>query len=133
MKRNDNRPGSREAVSGRAWLIVAAGGLMDTVWAVLLHESKGLTQIGPSLAAAAAIVCSYMLYIISLRLLPAGTAYAVFTGIGAAGTALAGIVLLGESADFKRILFIAMLLLGITGLKLVSGMEEKSRPQGGAR
>ncbi|AKG35882.1 DMT family transporter [Paenibacillus durus] len=113
-----------------AWMVVIAGGLMDVVWAVLLDYSEGLTVLWPSVFALAAITVSYFLYVLSLKLLPAGTAYTVFTGIGTAGTGLIGILFLGEPAGGWRIFFIGMLLLGITRLKLASG-GETVQPKGG--
>lgn len=104
-------------------MVVITGGLIDVVWAVLLQFSEGLTVLWPSVFALAAITVSYFLYVLSLKLLPAGTAYTVFTGIGTAGTGLIGILFLGEPAGGWRIFFIGILLVGIVGLKLSSGCE----------
>jgi quaternary ammonium compound-resistance protein SugE len=103
-----------------AWLYVVAGGLMDILWAVGLKYSEGFRLFWPSLFVLCCIGISYTLYVKAIMRLPVGTAYTVFTGIGAAGTAAAGMLLLDEPAGFWRIFFILLLLGGMIGLKLTA-------------
>lgn len=102
-----------------AWvyLFVAAG--FEIVWAVGLKSSQGFTKFWPSMLTLAAMAISVSLLSISVRSLPLGTAYAIWTGIGAAGTALCGMLLFGESASAGRLFFLAMILCGIIGLKFL--------------
>ncbi|MBW4082481.1 multidrug efflux SMR transporter [Paenibacillus sp. S150] len=123
--------GSAPKFHGRtAWLFVAAGGLLDVLWAVGLQRSDGFRLPGPSVFALCCIGLSYAFYVKAIALLPVGTAYTVFTGIGAAGTAAAGMLLLGEPAGGWRIFFIMLLLGGMLGLKLTAG-EAGGRAEGG--
>ncbi|WP_245648101.1 DMT family transporter [Paenibacillus borealis] len=110
-----------------AWLYVAVGGLMDILWATGLKYSQGFRLFWPSLFVLCCIGISYTLYIKAMMRLPAGTAYTVFTGIGAAGTAAAGMLLLDEPAGFWRIFFILLLLGGMIGLKLTAGDEGEAQ------
>ena len=103
-----------------AWLILALAGLCEVGWAVGLKYTDGFTRLWPSLWTVAAMVVSLWLLAIALKTLPIGTAYAVWTGIGAVGTALLGIVLLGESAAALRLACIGLIIAGIIGLKLVT-------------
>lgn len=114
-----------------AWFYVVAGGLMDIFWAVGLKYSQGFRLLGPSLLVLCCIGISYTLYIKAMMRLPVGTAYTVFTGIGAAGTAAAGMLLLDEPAGFWRIFFILLLLGGMIGLKLTAGDESEAQEGGG--
>ena len=102
------------------WLVLVAAGLFEIVWAVGLKYTEGFTRLWPTLGTLAAMAVSFGLLSHALRTLPVGTAYAVWTGIGAIGTALVGIVLLGESASPARLLCIAMIGAGIVGLKVVA-------------
>ncbi len=104
-----------------AWIILVLAGLFEVGWAVGLKYTEGFTRLWPSLAAAAAMVVSLTLLGLALRILPLGTAYAIWTGIGTVGTALLGIWLFGEPADALRLACIALIIAGIIGLKLVSG------------
>ena len=101
-----------------AWLILVVAGLMEMAWAVLLKQSHGFTRVGPTIGFFVTLLVSMFLLAQSLRTLPVGTAYAVWTGIGAAGTAIVGISWLGETRDPLKIVSLALLLLGIIGLRL---------------
>jgi quaternary ammonium compound-resistance protein SugE len=103
-----------------AWLTLFFAGLFEIGWAVGLKYTAGFTRLVPSLLTVAAMAASVGLLALAMRELPLGTAYAVWTGIGAVGTVVAGIVLFGESADALRLACIALILAGIVGLKLVT-------------
>jgi quaternary ammonium compound-resistance protein SugE len=103
-----------------AWLILLAAGLLETVWAICLKQSDGFTRLWPSIGFLASGGLSFVLLAVALRTLPVGTAYAVWTGIGAAGTFIAGIILLGESRDVLRLVSILLLVSGIAGLRLTA-------------
>lgn len=104
-----------------AWLILIAAGLFEIAWAVGLKYTDGFTRIGPSMATAGAIIVSMGLLGLAVRTLPLGTAYAVWTGIGTVGTAILGIVLFREPATAARLFCIALIVIGIAGLKLTAG------------
>jgi len=101
-----------------AWLVLVVAGLLETVWALALKESDGFSKLGPSVLFAVACIASMVLLAIALRSLPVGTGYAVWTGIGAVGAAIAGMVFLGEAAVLNRILPIALIAVGIVWLAL---------------
>ena len=101
-----------------AWLVLVVAGLLETVWALALKESDGFSKLGPSVLFAVACVASMVLLAIALRSLPVGTGYAVWTGIGAVGAAIAGMVLLGDAAVLNRILPIGLIAVGIVWLAL---------------
>ena len=103
-----------------AWIMLAVAGLLEIGWAVGLKYTDGFTRLVPTAATVAAMVASMVLLGLAIRTLPVGTAYAVWTGIGTVGTVLLGILLFGESAEPMRLLFIAMIVAGIIGLKLVT-------------
>ncbi|OAN45592.1 molecular chaperone [Paramagnetospirillum marisnigri] len=103
-----------------AWIILFFAGLLEVGWAVGLKYAEGFTKPVPTVLTLAAMVGSVVLLGLSLRSLPLGTAYAVWTGIGTMGTALLAIWLFGESADPLRLLCISLIVAGIIGLKLVS-------------
>lgn len=103
-----------------AWLYLIVAGLFEVAWAIGLKYTEGFSRLWPSLGTVAAMAVSFWLLALSLTSLPIGTAYAVWTGIGAVGTALLGIALFGESADLPRLLCIGLIVGGIVGLKLVS-------------
>lgn len=96
-------------------------GALEVVWSLGLKYTDGFTRLGPSLITGAAIVASMVLLAQAARTLPIGTAYAVWVGIGAAGAAIGGVVLFGESMSLPRLLFVALLIVSIVGLKLTSG------------
>jgi quaternary ammonium compound-resistance protein SugE len=103
-----------------AWILLLAAGALEIGWAIGLKYTEGFTRLLPSVATVAAMGVSMLLLGLAVRTLPVGTAYAVWTGIGTVGTALLGIALLGEAADPLRLLFIALILAGVVGLKLVT-------------
>ena len=103
-----------------AWTWLAAAGLFEVVWVVLLKQADGFTRPLPSLGTAAAIALSFVCMSQALRGLPMGTVYAVWTGIGAAGGLAWGIAMEGEPAGALRILCVALILAGVAGLKLAS-------------
>jgi quaternary ammonium compound-resistance protein SugE len=101
-----------------AWIVLIASGLLESVWAVALSRSAGFTRPIPSLIFAAALVLSMIGLGYALRTIPVGTAYAVWVGIGAAGTALTGMLFLGESTNLLRALSLLLVLAGVVGLKV---------------
>jgi quaternary ammonium compound-resistance protein SugE len=103
-----------------AWLALLAAGLLEIAWAVGLKYSDGLTRFWPTAGTLLAIALSFGLMAIALKSLPFGTAYAVWTGIGAAGSILAGMLLYSESADPVRVLCLTLIVAGMVGLKLNS-------------
>ena len=102
------------------WLAVVAAGLFEIAWAVGLKCSDGLTKFWPTAATLIAIALSFGLMAMALRSLPFGTAYAVWTGIGAAGSIVVGMLIYSESADPIRILCLTLIIAGMVGLKLNS-------------
>ena len=103
-----------------AWLLLAVAGLFEIGWAVGLKYTDGFTRLWPSVWTGLAMVVSVVLLALAVRTLPIGTAYAVWTGIGAAGTALLGIYLFGEPATALRLACIALIVAGLVGLKLTT-------------
>lgn len=110
-----------------AWFILFIAGLFETVWAVALKYSESFSRLWPSVVTCVAMAISIYLLAIALRTLPLGTAYAVWTGIGAVGAVIYGILVFGESKDLIRILFLIMIIGGIAGLKLTSGYKPVSK------
>ena len=102
-----------------AWLLLGVAGVLEIVFALSLKASEGFTRPVPGLLTLAAGLSSVFLLSLALRTLPVGSGYAVWTGIGAAGTAILGIVIMGDSATPQRLLCIALILAGVIGLKLV--------------
>lgn len=102
------------------WLLLVAAGLLEICWAIGLKYSEGFTRLWPSLFTLVTMAMSFYLLAAAMKALPVGTAYAVWTGIGAAGTALLGMVLFSEPATLARIGCIGLILAGILGLKLAS-------------
>lgn len=103
-----------------AWLALLGAGLLEVGWALGLKYSDGLTRFWPTAATAVAIILSFTLMALALRSLPFGTAYAVWTGIGAVGSILAGMMLFRESIDPVRIICLTLIVAGMIGLKLNS-------------
>ena len=103
-----------------AWLYLLVAGLMEVGWAVGLKYTEGFTRLWPSVWTGAALVLSMVLLAAAMRALPLGTAYAIWTGIGAVGTAALGIFLFGESASAARLSCIGLIVVGLVGLKLTS-------------
>jgi quaternary ammonium compound-resistance protein SugE len=100
--------------------MLVAGGLFEIGWAVALKYTQGFSRLWPTVAFVVSMALSVGLLGVAMRTLPMGTAYAVWTGIGALGTVILGIVLFGEPADLPRLVCIALILAGIVGLKLVT-------------
>ena len=103
-----------------SWIYLLAAGLLEIAWAVGLKYTHGFTRLGPSVFTVTAMAGSVGLLGVALRHLPLGTAYAVWTGIGTVGTAIAGMVMLGEPAGAMRLGCIALIVAGILGLKLLT-------------
>ena len=103
-----------------AWLVLFLAGLFEIGWAIGLKYTDGFTRLWPTVATAVALVTSMALLGAAVRTLPIGTAYAVWTGIGAIGTVVLGIVLFGEPATAARLFCVGLILAGILGLKLVT-------------
>ncbi|MGB3445545.1 MAG: quaternary ammonium compound efflux SMR transporter SugE [Xanthobacteraceae bacterium] len=103
-----------------AWFMLFVAGLMEIGWAIGLKYTEGFTRLVPSVLTLAAMLISIILLGLALKTLPVGTAYAVWTGIGAVGTAILGIVLLGDPATAARLGSIGLIVAGIVGLKLVT-------------
>ena len=102
-----------------AWIVLVVAGILEIGWAVGLKYTEGFTRLWPSIGTAVALIASMALLGVALRTLPLGTAYAVWTGIGTVGTAILGIVLFQEPATAARLAFIALIVIGILGLKAV--------------
>lgn len=103
-----------------AWIVLVCAGLMEIVWAFSMKKSAGFTLAGPAAVTVAAMLASVALLTISMKTLPLGTAYAVWTGIGAVGAFVAGIAFLGEPATPPRVLAAALIVAGIILMKFAS-------------
>ena len=103
-----------------SWVYLFIAGLLEIVWAIGLKYTEGFTKLVPSVVTIVAMVASIWFLAIALRTIPVGTGYAVWTGIGAVGTAILGIVLFAEPATAARLLCIGVIVAGILGLKLAS-------------
>ena len=101
-----------------SWIVLILSGVLEAVWATALGKSQGFTKLVPSIVFGVGLVLSMAGLGYALRALPVGTAYAVWVGIGMAGTAVAGMVLLNESASLPRLLSLLLVLAGVLGLKL---------------
>lgn len=102
-----------------SWIVLVIAGLLEVVWAIGLKYTHGFTRLTPSVITIAAMIVSIVMLSWAMRTLPVGTAYAVWTGIGAVGAAITGILLLGESASLARIASLALIVAGIIGLNSV--------------
>ncbi len=103
-----------------AWIILVIAGGFEIAWAIGLKYTEGFTRLWPTVGTVVAMVVSVVLLGLAMRSLPVGTAYAVWTGIGAVGTAMLGILLFGEAATVGRLVSLALIVAGIVGLKLVT-------------
>ena len=103
-----------------AWIYLVVAGLFEVVWAIGLKYTEGWTRLWPSVGTLAAMVVSFWCLSQSLKSIPIGTGYAIWTGIGAVGAAALGIVLFGDSASWPRLLCIGLIVSGVIGLKMVS-------------
>jgi quaternary ammonium compound-resistance protein SugE len=103
-----------------AWTLLVVAGLFEVGWAIGLKYTAGFTKLWPSLWTVAAMIVSIYLLALAVKSIPVGTGYAVWTGVGAVGTAILGIILLGEPATWPRLACIGLIIAGIAGLKIVS-------------
>src|SRR5262249_42317663 len=103
-----------------AWLALLLAGLLEVAWALGLKYSDGLTRLWPSVGMVTAIALSFALLAVALKSIPFGTAYALWTGIGAAGTGIVGMAAFGESTGVFRVTCLRLLIAGMVGLKLAS-------------
>ena len=103
-----------------AWIILALAGLFEIVWAIGLKHTQGFTRLWPSIGTVVAMLISFGLLGIALKSLPVGTAYAVWVGVGAVGTVILGIVLLDEPTSPAKLISVALIIIGIIGLKLAT-------------
>lgn len=107
--------------ASHAWLLLAVAGILEVAWAVGMKYTEGFTRWGASIAVLAIALLSFWLLGLAMRVLPVGTAYAVWVGIGAVGAALVGIVFRGDPATGARLFFLGLLIVSVVGLNLVSG------------
>ena len=105
------------------WLHLIIAGLLEVAWAIGLKQTDGWTRLWPSVITALLMVASFFFLSLALRSLPLGTAYAIWTGIGAVGTALIGIFVFGEPRTAARLVCIVLIVAGIVGLKLTSSSQ----------
>ena len=104
-----------------AWTCLIIAGLLEIGWAVGLKYTEGFSRLWPSVVTMAAMIASFALLAQALKTIPIGTGYAVWTGIGAAGTALVGMAFLGESREVLRIVCIVLIVAGVLGLRFAAG------------
>jgi quaternary ammonium compound-resistance protein SugE len=108
-----------------AWIYLIIGGLLEVGWAIGLSFSEGFTKLVPSVITAVLLFISFYFFAKSMKMIPIGTAYAAFTGIGAGGTSLIGMAFLGEEVNAAKIFFISLLIFGVLGLKFTSRDNEQ--------
>lgn len=101
-----------------SWVILFIAGLLEIGWAIGLKYTDGFTKLWPTVGTVLSLVASFLLLGLALKTLPVGTAYAIWVGIGAVGTALLGILLFGESTDVVKLVSLGLICTGIVGLKL---------------
>ncbi|SFF54210.1 quaternary ammonium compound efflux SMR transporter SugE [Streptomyces mirabilis] len=104
-----------------AWILLLVAGLLEVGWSIGMKYTDGFTRLVPSVLTGAGIIASMVLLSYAAKSLPIGTAYGVWVGIGAAGAAVLGMLVLGEPATAARIFFVCLLLVSVVGLKLTSG------------
>lgn len=102
------------------WVLLLVAGLFEIGWAIGLKYTMGFTRVGPSIATVAAMVVSIWLLSVAMKTLPVGTAYAVWVGVGAVGTAVLGAVLMEEPVNTLSVISLVLIVAGIVGLKLAS-------------
>jgi len=102
------------------WVILFIAGLLECVWAVGLKYAEGFTRLLPSVLTVSAMIASFWLLSIAMKTVPVGTAYAVWTGIGAAGVAVAGMLLFNEPRELARIFCIFLIIAGVAGLRILA-------------
>lgn len=103
-----------------AWTYLFIAGLLEIGWAIGLKYTDGFSRLWPSVATIACMIASFGFLAVALKTIPVGTGYAVWTGIGAAGTAILGMLVLGESKDLARLACLGLIIAGVIGLKWVS-------------
>lgn len=103
-----------------AWIYLIIAGVFEIVWAISLKYSEGFTKLFPSIITGIGMVISFYFLSLALKTLPIGTSYAVWTGIGAVGTVIFGMIFFNEPRDFLRIFFLSLIVVGIVGLNFVS-------------
>jgi quaternary ammonium compound-resistance protein SugE len=103
-----------------SWVLLIVAGLFEVGWAIGMKYTDGFTRLGPTVWTAVALVISIVLLGVAVKALPVGTAYAVWVGVGAVGTAVLGVLLLGEAASVARVASIGLIVAGIVGLKLAT-------------
>lgn len=103
-----------------AWIYLFIAGLFEIGWAVGLKYTDGFTKLWPSVITVLIMILSFYFLSSAVKIIPIGTAYAIWTGIGAVGTAILGIFLFGESKEFIRLFFILLIIIGVVGLKIFS-------------
>ncbi len=104
-----------------SWVMLLVAGLLEISWAIGVKYTDGFSKLWPTVGTVFSLVTSFLLLGLALKTLPVGTAYAIWVGIGAVGTALLGILLFGESADTLKLVSIGLICAGIVGLKLAHG------------
>lgn len=105
------------------WIVLFVAGLFEVAWAIGLKYTEGFSKLWPSVFTIVCMIISMGLLAYAVKYLPIGTAYAIWTGIGAVGTAVLGIILFNESKELIRIFFIFLIVVGIVGLKIYSGQS----------
>ncbi|MCE9532081.1 MAG: multidrug efflux SMR transporter [Planctomycetes bacterium] len=103
------------------WIYLLIGGLFEVGWSIGLIYTQGFTRLWPTVLTVSGMLASVFFLALAVRDIPLGTAYAIWTGIGAVGAVIAGMILFGESTAGPRMIFIAIIVLGIVGLKMTSG------------
>ncbi len=103
-----------------SWILLLVAGLLEVAWAAGMKSSEGFTRLWPSVFTIVTAIGSFVLLAMAMRQLPLGTAYAIWTGIGAVGAFIVGIVMLGEAVTFARVASASLILIGLIGLKLSS-------------
>lgn len=104
-----------------AWIYLIIAGIFEVIWAIGLKYTEGFTKLIPSVITGLGMAISFYFLSMAVKSLPIGTAYAIWTGIGAAGAVILGIILFGEPKSFMRLMFVGFILIGIIGLKATSG------------
>ncbi|MBU2499814.1 MAG: quaternary ammonium compound efflux SMR transporter SugE [bacterium] len=103
-----------------AWIVLVVAGIFECAWAIGLKSSQGLTRLWPSVFTGVTMAISLYLLSVAMKTIPLGTAYAVWTGIGAIGVAALGMVLFGESREWMRLVCILLIVAGVVGLRVFS-------------
>ena len=106
-----------------AWLYLFVAAALECIWPIAMKESEGFTKLGPATLTVIVTVVSLIFLSLSMRSIPVGTAYAVWTGIGSTGVATLGILFYGESKDFARLACIALIVVGVLGLRVLSSSD----------